>query len=306
MKLIVLLLLSSLCACAITTHAVQPSTLGVPRGSADLLALIDLPGPVTVESVDSAGWEVPLSGLLDLDDPRAKEAGLTDRPEPIQIWFHALHHPSRGLYLVDTGVERAMRDRPEEAALRGAVARAMHFEKMQFRMPLGDWLAKDKEPLRGVFLTHLHSDHVTGMADAPAGTDVYTGPGESAARAFLYWFVQPNTDRALSGKAPISEWPFAGDPQGRFAGVVDIFGDGTVWALSVPGHTPGSVAYLVRTPRGPVLLTGDTSHTRWGWDHGVAPGSYTADHPANEKSLAALRRLAAEHPALDVRPGHQR
>lgn len=306
MKPLVLLLLTPLCACAITSHAVQPSALGVPRGSAELLAVIDLPGPVTVESVDSADWEVPLSGLLDLDDPRAKEAGLTDRPEPIQIWFHALRHPSRGLYLVDTGVERAMRDRPEEAALRGAVARVMHFEKLKFQMPLGDWLAKAKEPLRGVFLTHLHSDHLTGMADAPAGTDVYTGPGEAAARAFLNLFVQPNTDRALSGKAPISEWAFAADPQGRFAGVIDIFGDGTVWALSVPGHTPGSVAYLVRTPRGPLLLTGDTSHTRWGWDHGVAPGSFTADHPANERSLAALQKLAAEHPALEVRLGHQR
>jgi len=33
------------------------------------------------------------------------------------------------------------------------------------------------------------------------------------------------------------------DPSGLFAGVLDVFGDGSFWALWVPGHTPGSTAY---------------------------------------------------------------
>jgi glyoxylase-like metal-dependent hydrolase (beta-lactamase superfamily II) len=85
-----------------------------------------------------------------------------------------------------------------------------------------------------------------------------------------------------------------------------VFGDGSLWALLVPGHTPGSTAYLARTTKGPVLLTGDTCHTRWGWEHDVAPGSFTADHAANVESLKRLRALVAEHPAIDVRLGHQR
>jgi glyoxylase-like metal-dependent hydrolase (beta-lactamase superfamily II) len=88
--------------------------------------------------------------------------------------------------------------------------------------------------------------------------------------------------------------------------VVDVFGDGTVWALWVPGHTLGSTAYLVRTPKGPVLLTGDACHTRWGWEHDVEPGTFSSDLPRSAESLARLRRLAAEHPAIDVRLGHQR
>ena len=91
-----------------------------------------------------------------------------------------------------------------------------------------------------------------------------------------------------------------------FDGVIDVFGDGSLWALYVPGHTPGSTAFLARTPNGPVLMTGDTCHTRWGWEHDVEPGSFTADHEANARNLARLRRLAAEHPTIDVRLGHQR
>jgi glyoxylase-like metal-dependent hydrolase (beta-lactamase superfamily II) len=292
--------------CSITSHDIRPSALGVPRSSDALLAVVDEPGPVTVETVDSADWAVPLKGLVDLDDPRAKAAGLVDRSEPIQVYFHAIRHPTRGLYVIDTGVENARRDAPEKAAVRGLVASIMQMDKMQVRIPLGDWLAAQKEPLQGVLMTHLHPDHITGMADVPAGTPVYTGPGEARDKDWRYILVQPNTDRSLEGKPPIEEWQFRPDPQGRFAGVVDVFGDGTVWAISTPGHTAGSTAYLVRSPEGPVLFTGDTSHTRWGWEHDVTPGDLTEDHAGNAKSLAQLRALVVAHPNISVRLGHQR
>ncbi len=290
--------------CAATSHPSRPSELGVTRPYEELLAVIDQPGPVELETVASADWVVPLKGLLNLDHPRARGAGRKDGLEPIQVYFHALRHPSRGLHLVDTGVERALRDRPEEAAFRGVVASQMHFEKMTFRAPLGEWLAAQEEPVRGVFLTHLHPDHVTGMADVPAGTPVYLGPGETT-RGFLEMFVKPNLDRALAGKPPLSVWPMAKEPGAAFEGVVDVFGDRTVWALWVPGHTPGSTAYVVRTPGGPVLLAGDACHTRWGWEHDVEPGTFSEDVPKSVESLARLRKLAAAHPGMAVRLGHQ-
>ncbi len=61
----------------------------------------------------------------------------------------------------------------------------------------------------------------------------------------------------------------------------------------------------MRTTHGPVLLTGDTSHTRWGWDHTVEPGDYTDDKPRNLASLRQLKALVADHPAIEVRVGHQ-
>jgi glyoxylase-like metal-dependent hydrolase (beta-lactamase superfamily II) len=84
-----------------------------------------------------------------------------------------------------------------------------------------------------------------------------------------------------------------------------VLGDGSLWALWTPGHTPGSTAYLARTPSGPVLLVGDACHTTWGWDHDVEPGSYSGDVPRSRTSLDHLQRLVAEHPSIDVRVGHQ-
>ncbi|WP_164011912.1 MBL fold metallo-hydrolase [Pyxidicoccus trucidator] len=290
---------------AASSHDTQKSALGEARPTTDLVALLGQPGPVELETVNSADWAVERGGLVNLKHPTAKSAGLQDGDEPVQVFFHALRHPQRGLFIVDTGVETALRDAPEKSALSGLVRSAMHMEKLKVHAPLGEWLAKQPQPLAGVFLTHLHLDHVMGMADVPRGTPVYSGPGETSARAVFHAAVQGSTDRALEGKPALSEWTYAAEANGLFDGAVDIFGDGSVFALWVPGHTPGSTAYLVRSTKGPVLLVGDASHTRWGWEHDVEPGTFTLDGPRGAESFKKLRAFASAHPSVEVRMGHQ-
>jgi glyoxylase-like metal-dependent hydrolase (beta-lactamase superfamily II) len=291
--------------CLPSSHPVAPAQLGVPSSSAALEAVISQPGPVTVDTIVAADWEVAREGLINLENPRAVAAHLTDGPVGIQIMFHALHHPTRGLYLVDTGVERALVDDPASAAVSGIVAIAAHTDKLRIHVDTQAWLRRQKAPPAGVFLTHIHLDHVMGMRDLAAGTPIFAGPGETTGRSFQSLFVAPVIDTALEGKGALLEWGFVPDPQGAFAGVIDVFGDTTVWALAVPGHTPGSTAYLARTPTGPVLMVGDACHTAWGWENGVEPGKFSADVPRSAESLARLQRLTARHPEIDVRLGHQ-
>ena len=110
----------------------------------------------------------------------------------------------------------------------------------------------------------------------------------------------------MDGLGPLHTWDFdhapAADP---FPAAIDILGDGSLWALSTPGHTPGSTAYLALTTAGPVLFTGDACHTWWGWNHGVEPGTFTADAPTGIESLAHLKALVAAHPQIRVFPGHE-
>ena len=286
---------------AATSHPVAEAKLGTASSPLAMEAVIDEPGPVAVETVVGAGWHVPLSGLLNLDHPEARAARLEDREETIHVAFHALHHPSRGTFLVDTGVERAIFEDPGSAAVRGLAAKFMHVGDMKRQTDTKSWIDAHGGRVSGVFLTHLHLDHVSGMRDVPAGTPVFVGPGETNERSFGNLFVAPSLDRALEGKPAISTLVFAPESDG----VLDVFGDATVFAIHVPGHTAGSTAYVIRSPSGPVLLTGDACHTSWGWEHGVEPGTFSADKPKSAESLARLRALAARHPALDVRLGHQ-
>lgn len=290
--------------CTASSHATRPAAIGVASSGAAMEALIDWPGPVEVETVVGADWAVSRAGLINLDAPAAKAAHLTDGDEPIQIFVHVLRHPTRGTFLVDTGVTRQLVEDPSHAGVSWVVKKAMHIEKLKLRTDTATLLMREP-PLAGVLLTHLHLDHVSGMRDVPHGTPIYAGPGETTDRSFINLLVRGTIDNMLAGQGPVGALPFKADPSGSFAGVLDLFGDGTVFAISVPGHTVGSVAYLVRTPRGPVLLTGDTCHTSWGWDHGVEPGSFSSDRPANAASLASLRALVARHPGIEVRLGHQ-
>jgi glyoxylase-like metal-dependent hydrolase (beta-lactamase superfamily II) len=287
---------------------VVPSHLGTRSSLAGLEKVVDLPGPIELETINSADWTVPLSGLIDLKSAAAQAAHLSDHPEPIHIFAHIIRHPTFGTYLVDTGVSQQLMNDPGGNGVSWLVRKVMPLGKIQVREGTAQILVGIPGGIQGVFFTHLHVDHISGMPDIPGSVPLYVGRTEVSQTSFENAFVRGTTTKLLKGKAELQEWPFQlneGSQSLAIGDVIDIFGDGTAFAISAPGHTPGSTAYLVRTPKGPVLLTGDTSHTRWGWEHGVEPGSYTADQPTNLKSLQMLEELVQRHPAMDVRFGHQ-
>lgn len=295
-----------LASCSASHHPVVPAELGTPAVEADLLAVLDEPGPIAFETVRAARWAVPRSGLINLEHPTAQAAGLEDGDEPIEIYFYALRHPHHGIFIVDSGVSAEFLSEDGSDRVGFLVRQFMNTDTLHVETTTRDWLAQQDEPLAGVFLTHIHVDHVLGLADLPQGTPVFVGPGETGARGFLNLFSRGTTDALLSPAGPLREWGFRKEPGETFAGIIDIFGDGSVFALHVPGHSPGSTAFVVRTPKGPKLLVGDASHTAWGWQHGVEPGSFSLDGPQSAESLAGLRQLAAQHPELEVHLGHQR
>lgn len=254
------------------------------------------PGSVSHEPVTSARWAVPLAGLVDLKDPRAES--LKKERHPIVLPVHVLVHPTRGVFVVDTGVPRA------KSPARGIIA--MYSRSIEVVEPLADILARQEAPLAGVLLTHTHLDHILGLVDVPREIPVYVGDGDQRPAKSSDRLAFPTLRRAL-GDRELELWDFDGPGSiviGKTRGI-DIFGDGSVYAIDASGHTPGSTAYLARTASGPVLLTGDCSHTRWGWDHGVPPGKYTVDHERNAESLDALREIAAGLPGVTVYVGHE-
>lgn len=293
-------------ACGTSSHPVGPPAAGKVVSSAEMERLLDTPGPVQLQTIHSADWSVPLGGLLNLKSPAALAAGLKDREEPIQVYAHVLRHPQRGNYLVDTGVSQQLVDTPSRVGLSWLMRRGMGIEKMKLQKGTASILQDMGGKLSGVFFTHLHIDHIAGMPDIPNDVPLYVGATESTEKNLINIFVRGSTDQLLEGKQRLQEWHFQTDAQNRLDGIIDIFEDASVFAISVPGHTSGSVAYLVRTPQGPVLLTGDTSHTRWGWEHGVEPGDFTRDNGRNLTSLRNLKALVERHPKIDVRLGHQR
>lgn len=291
--------------CSASHHPTTQGKLGTPASSDAMLRVINDPGPIEFEKIVAANWVVARSGLINLDHPASQAAGLEDGDEPIEIYFYVLRHPTYGTFIVDSGVETGFRAPDSSERVSWLVRSAMNTDQLTVRTTTAEWLAHETEPLAGVFITHVHLDHIMGLPDVPRGTAVYAGPGETGASALLNIFTRGTIDRMLDTTGELNEWPFEADPENRFAGVLDVFGDGSLWAIHVPGHTPGSTAFVVRTPEGPHLLLGDATHTRWGWENGVEPGSFSHNLEKSAVSLKTLLDLSAEHPQMQVHPGHQ-
>jgi glyoxylase-like metal-dependent hydrolase (beta-lactamase superfamily II) len=298
-------IIAALSACAQTSHPTKPADLGKPVSSSAMEALIDRPGPIELKTIVGADWVADLSGLLNLKDPKAAQADLKDHEEPIQIHTHLVRHSAQGFFIVDTGVSKRLVQDPAGAGVGLVVREFGKIEKMQVQHDTLSVIHSEGVPLRGVFLTHLHLDHISGIPDVPKDIPIYTGPGEARESKFENMFVQGMEDRFFDGRPALREFQFSKDPDAKFEGVIDVFGDGSLFAILTPGHTAGHVSYLARTPTGPVLLTGDACHTRWGWEHGVEPGSFTFDRESERKNLLALKALSERHPKMIVKLGHQ-
>lgn len=285
------------CATPATRHPLVASDLGAASSTRRMEASLSRRGVVRFERVRFAQWTGGRGGFIDRDDPRT--AAVPQGFETAVIYAYVVDHPTRGRFLIDAGVSRALEGRLNPLMRKGLAEMAVRIDRS-----LADWLAGEAAPA-AVFLTHLHFDHVGGVIDLDPAVPIYLGPGDARESHRMNGLLGHPIDAILRGRAPLREWAFAPDPDGRFAGVLDIFGDGSVWALHSPGHSPGSTAYLVNAVDGPKLVVGDAVSTRLGWDDAMpqpVPDRAGADA---ERSADRLRRFAADHPAIEVFLGHQ-
>ncbi len=295
--------------CAQTTHEVEAAPVVVAKSAqplswADFESRLDEPGPIELRKFVAADWAVPREGMINLEHPQAKAAHLSDGPEAIQVYFYEIEHAEHGGFLIDSGVARSVAHQTDEMPLRFPVTVAMPFDALKVRLDTRAYMESRSTALNGVFLTHLHLDHILGLQDIPKNVPLYVGPGEHEDARATHVLVRPSTDLNLEGFGPLLQWQVHRAEGEPFAWV-DIFGDGSLVGLHIPGHTQGNMAFVVRSTEGVQLIAGDGSHTAWGWEHGVEPGTFNTSGEEAADSLARLREFSAAHPAMRVHLGHQ-
>jgi glyoxylase-like metal-dependent hydrolase (beta-lactamase superfamily II) len=102
-----------------------------------------------------------------------------------------------------------------------------------------------------VGISHFHADH-TGQAKHFPNARLVIGKGD--------WDALKGSDERLSDtRKDLAHW-LTGPGKSNAVRDADLFEDGTVQMLAMPGHTPGHSALLVRLASGPVLLSGDQYH----------------------------------------------
>ncbi len=287
-----------LAGCSVTQVETTGADLGTATTQSAMLSALTKTGPIEFTKHLAATWAVPLSGLINLEFPTARAAGLQDRDEPIEIYVYQLNHPTRGRFIVDSGVAEAFVNPGTNTAVSSLVKRAMNIAALETKLTTKT-LSQRMGGVDGVLLTHLHLDHIMGLTDLSSAVPLYVGPGDARQKSFTNLFTQGTTDRLLSKQALLHEWELAD------SNIMDVFDDGSLYAIHAPGHTGGTTAYLVHSTTGVQFILGDVAHTAWGWEHSVEPGTYSHDMPTSAASLAYLKMLASKITDVQVHPGHQ-
>lgn len=242
--------------------------------------------------------------------------GWTEAPEAVAIaggsWrrkvrFHAtavlLEHDRHGPVLFDTGYSR----RFFEETARWPYRVLRHVTPVTLTEPQGivDVLERRgvrPAMVRHIIVSHWHADHIGGLRDFPgarlhaskAGWESLQGHGRLALlrRAVLPGLMPDDAARRL-------RWISEGD---------DVFGDGSMTVLELPGHATGQVGVRFLGEDGrPVLLAADACWLSAAYRENRMPHPVTRllhHGPAYRRSLERLHHLHRAEPGLRIIPSH--
>ena len=219
-----------------------------------------------------------------------------------------VEHPGAGPILIDTGLHPSIVFDPSQNW--GRLGARVYRFRMTAEQAVPEQLrARGIDPgdVAHVVMTHLHTDHASGVSEFPRATfvlDRREWESATAPRGTLRGYRTAQFDYGFDWRTIDYDAPEV-DSFATFAHSVDLFGDGSVRLLATPGHTPGHQSVLLRLGEGEALLTADAAYERRTIDHDVEQ-LFLADKHLYWRSLKEIRRFVESTPTAVVIPGHDR
>ena len=174
----------------------------------------------------------------------------------LAVRYGLFTHDKAGSCLIDTGYSARV--------TRGARSLPLTLYAAILRPRLTAATLPDRAvPISTILLTHLHADHVSALRDYPdarligdlGALDHFLQAGAyGRTRHGVFRELLPDDLRARL--IPLESLPQVDAPFGLGA-ARDVFGDGEVLAVPLPGHMKGHTGYLFARQLPPVLYAGD-------------------------------------------------
>jgi N-acyl homoserine lactone hydrolase len=272
---------------------IRPYTLNKNR-IVDWDEIFPKPRPITLRSFKTGKVIINRKGTLNPQHPQARD--IKNEKLEVPIMAHWIHHEEKGDYFLDAGLDDSYYMDPF-GGLKGSEVDEFNQDENE---NIANHLDRNRILLKGVFLSHLHADHAAGQRELPRDIKYVAAKGE-------YENYHPKIyGDFLKGLGTLHEIDFNENEEIKPLGPsADLLGDGSLWAILTPGHTPGHTSFLVNGFDGPIFLTMDACFIQENLEAGVAPIDYTWNVEMAQETLEKIIAFLAEYPQVRVICGHE-
>jgi glyoxylase-like metal-dependent hydrolase (beta-lactamase superfamily II) len=164
------------------------------------------------------------------------------------------------------------------------------------------------DQIKMAFITHSHWDHISGLEDFP-GVEVWMPQAELN---FIRARRMPGLIDEMIDRMKVRTFDFSGGQYENFDRSLDLFNDGSVVLVPLPGHTEGSTGMFVNLRSGKrFLFTGDLTWAIEGFElpaerPWLARKLVDYDEDEVRRSIVRIHELMRRYPDLVVVPAHDR
>lgn len=230
-----------------------------------------------------------------------KASGMTT-PKEDWIWLpvsvYLIEHP-KGLILVDTGWHRDMSPEGvyDKAAQIKSLGSRVLYNVNQGQIPLGEAVDEQLEAmgikpadLDYVLLTHLDCDHANGLRAVKDAKHIIVAQEELDC-ARKNGFIRYKKKWWEGVDLQTIEWNGTEGPAQKS---FDLFGDGSIKMINIPGHCDGLCAVKITREDGKyVLLFSDGGYATKSWKEMITSG-VSLDKEMQRKSLQWIREQSMD------------
>ncbi len=244
-----------------------------------------------------------------------KASGITT-PKKDWLWLpvsaYLVEHP-KGLILVDTGWHREMSpdgvyDRKAQIRSLGSVLLYnVNQGRIAKRQAIDEQLAVlgiKPSGLDYVLLTHLDCDHANGLRQVSDAKKILVANDELSPRNLRKGLAERIRYQSRWWDGTHLEgfdWNGGEGPAGKS---FDLFGDGSVVMVNIPGHSAGQCAVKLTNAEGKfVLLFADGGYARKSWEELITSG-ISQDKALQKKSLQWIREQSLSPGCIESLANH--
>jgi glyoxylase-like metal-dependent hydrolase (beta-lactamase superfamily II) len=222
-----------------------------------------------------------------------------------------LEHPSQGLILFDTGYAPRFRTVTQRLPFKMyGVMTPMSLEPHEPVIEQLRALGYQASDIKAIILSHFHADHIAGLLDFPWVKIICNAAGLQQALHLKSWkavsagLIPDLLPPDLAQRAESIPDAELGQLNAPISTFYDLFGDGSIRLVALPGHGRGQMGALLQTETGEVLLAADAAWNKNAFERNILPRPlvklFFDDWSAYQKTFAELRQFAERHPEVKI------